>query len=376
MRVAIVGCGQLARMLALSGIPLGIKFSFIADDGLLTNTDCVDGLGTIVPWQFGVDAGDLYQALEKPDVVTVEKEQVDIRLLQALEHYTLIRPGVSAIEQTQSRLAEKRLLERLGVSCADYYCGEDLGVAVAKLGYPFLLKSLSGGYDGKNQWLIDSDEALANYLKDRGDNSPEVLAEQWIHFQRELSLIAVRDAKGAISFYPLTENSHHHGILYRSIAPAENVSDQEISQAQCSLQKIMDSLDYVGVMAMECFSTDQGLLVNELAPRVHNSGHWTQTGGVTSQFENHIRAIAGMEPGSTGCSAVAAGMINLLGTTEPPFAAIGDRSTLHWYNKQPKPGRKQGHVNFVANSMAGVVDSIAEFEKVYEDSRPTTSVLK
>ncbi len=360
MRVAIVGCGQLARMLALSGIPLGIKFSFIADQGPEMNIDCVAGLGLTVPWQAGDCVSELYQRLGQPDVVTVEKEQLDINLLKALSEYCEICPGVEAVEKTQNRLYERQLLDGLSIPVAEYCYGASVEKAARQLAYPFVLKSLDNGYDGKNQWLIKASEDLAAFNSIQ--QKPEVLAEKWLQFERELSLIAGRNKEGAMVFYPLAENLHCDGILHSTIAPAPDISDPLLAQAQGYLTTIMNALDYVGVMAMECFVTSNGLIVNELAPRVHNSGHWTQAGSFTCQFENHLRAITGMELGSTQTYG-AAGMVNLLGTSEPPIKAIGHCASLHWYNKEPRPGRKLGHVNFVEGSLDKVITHMTAFEQ-------------
>jgi 5-(carboxyamino)imidazole ribonucleotide synthase len=362
MHVAIIGCGQLARMLALAGIPLGIKFSFICDTGRQSDTSCVNGLGVIVYWQAESCVESLYKTLDKPDIITVEKEQIDLKLLRELNHFCAIYPNIDAIEATKDRYKERCLLECLNIPVAPYSFGQSIEQAVTQLGYPLVFKSIDEGYDGKNQWQIKNAEQLQALIQLQQQHQQVLIAEQWIDFERELSLIAARNREGQIVFYPLIENIHHNGILYRSTVPAANMTAALQAQAESYLEKIMNKLDYIGVMAMECFATTQELIVNELAPRVHNSGHWTQLGSPTCQFENHLRAITGMTLGSTRSYGFA-GMINLLGTSHPPSDAISSNSTLYWYNKKPRPGRKQGHVNFIDMSREALDQNMGQFEE-------------
>ena len=362
MHIAIIGCGQLARMLALAGIPMGLQFSFIADKGESTDTRCVDGLGTVVYWTPDASAESLFQQSGKPDIITVEKEQIDSHILQALNNSYAVYPNIDSIEMTKDRYKERCLLNRLEIPVAEYSFGEGVEAAASQLGYPLVLKSIAEGYDGKNQWVIKSPQQLQQLLASGALDESTILSEKWINFDRELSLIGVRGRDAQISFYPLIENVHRDGILCRSIAPAADLTPALVGKAQDYLARIMHSLDYVGVMAMECFATPDELIVNELAPRVHNSGHWTQLGSVTCQFENHLRAIAGLPLGSTRCHGVA-GMLNLLGNARPPMDAIGDSSKLYWYNKESRPGRKQGHVNFLESSREQLHLNMQKFEQ-------------
>lgn len=347
MRIAIVGCGQLARMMALAGLPLGLQFSFVADDGGHGDTRCVDGLGIVAPWQPGQWIKLLYDQLGRPDVVTVEKEQVDLELLRELNTYCKVFPSVEAIAHCQRRDSEKKLLEKLKIPAAPYGYQQPLETSIEQLGYPVVVKSVDEGYDGKNQWLLHNDHDLQEF-KQRGDDgvSGNYLVEAWIRFDKEVSLIAVRSSLGTIRHYPLTENNHSNGILIRSMAPAANIQPQMLKRARNYMDRLLEDMDYVGVLAMECFVSGESILVNELAPRVHNSGHWTQMGSITCQFENHLRAISGLPLGSTQSHGVS-GMINLLGISEPPINAITGQSSLHWYNKAVRPGRKLGHINFL-----------------------------
>ncbi|MEW6982195.1 5-(carboxyamino)imidazole ribonucleotide synthase [Colwelliaceae bacterium 6471] len=356
MHIAIVGCGQLSRMLALAGIPLGIKFSFINDDDH-QDTACVDGLGTVVAldenWRNDSSLEPLYQALGKLDCITIEKEQVDSELLVALQAHVKIYPNIEAIKACQHRLAEKKLLENLSIATAPYLHNVSAQLAMQKLNLPMVVKSCREGYDGKNQWQLKTTKDVEDFdllLRESANNNPaleDYIVEAWVPFEKEVSLISVRSVNGEIAHYPLTENTHESGILKSSIAPARQLTDRQTQLAQAYMEKLLTSLDYVGVLAMECFIKGDELVVNELAPRVHNSGHWTQMGSVTCQFENHVRALCGQVLGSTELLG-SAGMVNLIGTDKPPLEALSKSSKLYWYNKSVRPMRKLGHINFLA----------------------------
>lgn len=359
MRIGIIGCGQLARMLALAGLPLGLKFSFVADTGSDTDLSCVEGLGLIAPWQAGDNLADLYDALGQPDAFTVEKEQVDLNLLQGLAAFCRIAPSVNSVAHCKSRIEEKQLLAQLQIPSAPFCYGIDLNQSAKEIGLPMVLKSLHDGYDGKNQWLVKDDRQLAQLAA--SPPQTDYLAEQWIAFDREVSLIGVRSTTGETQFYPLTENVHHQGILVRSIAPAQGITPMMQQTAEDYMRAIFDDLAYVGVLAMELFVVGDKLLVNELAPRVHNSGHWTQLGAMTCQFENHLRAIVGLPLGATQAQGATA-MLNLLGTAAAPREALTANASLHWYNKTPQPQRKVGHININACDHAQLQQQIAQVE--------------
>ena len=348
MRVAIVGCGQLSRMLALAGIPLGLKFSFIAD----ANEDavCVEGLGLIVRYVSGSDAKQLYEDLGRPDCVTIEKEQTESALLDELSKYCDVFPNASAVSVCQHRYQERKLLERLSIPCAPYQYEVTASDSLAELTLPVVVKSCCEGYDGKNQWVLKTLDDVAAFDKQL---ESDYIIEQWIPFEKELSQVSARSVTGEIVHYALTENAHKDGMLRQSIAPAENVPESLIEQAQAYMCKVLESLNYVGVLAIEFFVVDGNLLVNELAPRVHNSGHWTQSGSITSQFENHLRAITGMTLGSTANHSLA-GMVNFIGQAIPAHFSLSPYSTLHWYDKSVRPGRKLGHINVVAQDYASL----------------------
>lgn len=359
MHIAIVGCGQLARMLALAGIPLGLKFSFIVNPDEQKDTACIDGFGAIACWQKGVAIGELYIALGRPDIVTIEKESVDLSLLTELEKYCKVYPSAKSVFYSQNRYHEKLLLKKLDITTADFKYGNSLESCAKSMGYPLVIKSISEGYDGKNQWRLKeyADITIINQQA----NIENCIVEKWVPYQFEFSIIAARSVNGQFVVYPPTENLHTNGVLVRSIVPASQLEQESIDIAIAYIKKIMRELDYVGVMAMECFFADGQVLVNELAPRVHNSGHWTQAASITSQFENHIRAIANFELGATRLTG-SAGMLNLLGADVPPLEVLSSQTSLHWYNKLPRDGRKVGHINFVGDSREEVLADIGAVE--------------
>lgn len=349
MQVAILGCGQLARMMALAGMPMGMHFSFLAE----SNEDiaAVAGLGKIVTMQDGDRAEDLYEALGRPQVITVEREQFDVNKVRQFVGYCAVHPVPEAIYQCQNRWRQKQLLVATGVShtpCQPLRGGSDLEDALARFGDPLVIKHTEQGYDGKAQWRLKTDDDKAAFLGqahwgDGADDTVFYLAEPTMAFEREVSFIAVRSLDGEIRFYPATENVHEHGVLLRSVAPAMELPEHIVEEAQAGLARVLAHLGYVGVMAMECFIAGDQWWVNELAPRVHNSGHWTQLAGVASQFENHLRAVAGWPLGSTQLHG-AAGMLNLLGVPLDQKEMLAQGVGLHWYNKSVRPGRKVGHL--------------------------------
>jgi 5-(carboxyamino)imidazole ribonucleotide synthase len=363
MRIAVVGCGQLSRMLAIAGIPLGIQFSFVKDDAGQSN-ECVEGLGVIQASPAKVsdtnqydkkEIEQLYKDLGQPDCITVEKEQVDLELLIALADFCPIYPGIAAIKACQHRGQEKQLLASLDIPTSPYFYNTKAVEAVQKLGFPVMVKSCTEGYDGKNQWLIKTDADAEQF---DALNSQDYIIEAFVAFDKEISQVSVRSKEGDIKHYSLADNHHEKGILIGSVAPAVNISEQLSAKAQAYMESLLTELDYVGVLAMECFVTGDSLMVNELAPRVHNSGHWTQLGSVTCQFENHIRAIAGICLGNTKQISTA-GMFNIIGTEQPSFDVLDENATLYWYNKTVRANRKLGHINFLGENHEEVNKKIA-----------------
>jgi 5-(carboxyamino)imidazole ribonucleotide synthase len=377
LQIAILGCGQLARMLAQAARPLGISCNFAAIAG--EGTSCVDGLGKVVAW----DAGDvaassaetLYRALGSPAVITVERESIDVELLRALQVHCRVYPDPDSVHYCQNRRLERRLLAATDIPCSPHreaFCAADVVRGAELLGLPLVVKSAESGYDGKHQWRLrsaaDIEAFCASYP--RGD----WLLEQWVDFTREVSVVAVRSAQGEFRAYPVTENIHEDGILHVSIVPCRKVSQGLQQLAIDYSARIMQELGYVGVMAVEYFVLQDQVWVNEMAPRVHNSGHWTMLPVVASQFENHVRAICDLPLGSTTPAAASShlGMVNILG--EPAgFAAWGGMQ-VHDYNKSPRPGRKLGHVNVQASNEADLMRQLEEiYRKLYRHGLPASA---
>jgi 5-(carboxyamino)imidazole ribonucleotide synthase len=341
MRVGVLGGGQLGRMLALAGHPLGLKFTFLDPTPDAPMAPVADG----IPLAYDDPAG-LDRLAAASDVVTWEFENVGVEAVRRLEGRTTLLPSAEALLVKHDRLNEKRFFEKLKIPTARYVPAstfDEFERASAQIGYPLVIKSRRLGYDGKGQAVLrDPRHARAAWEALKG---APTLVEECIAFDRELSILAVRGRDGEIAYYPLTENYHKSGILRWSIAPAPGAGDALATQATEHARTVLEHLNYAGVLAIEFFETKGRLLANELAPRVHNSGHWTIEGAVTSQFENHLRAVVGLPPGSTSARGLA-GMINILGEF-PDLSAIATipGAHIHLYGKSARPGRKLGHVN-------------------------------
>lgn len=342
--VAVVGGGQLGRMLALAGIPLGLRFRFLEPNP----APPVSHLGEVVQAPYDDPEG-LDRLVEGAQVVTYEFENVPVAAARRLSRGAPVHPTPAALAMAQDRLTEKEAFRSLGIETAPFLpvdSRDALEAAVGVLGYPTVLKTRRLGYDGKGQTILTSEEDL-DPAWDRLGGRPLIL-EGFVPFDRELSILAVRGLHGEVVKYPLVENHHESGILVRSLAPAPAVTEELQEAGQGIAHTILEHLDYVGVLAVELFQVGDRLLANELAPRVHNSGHWTQDGAVTSQFENHLRAILGLPLGSTDVRGERAAMVNLLG--RPPLRSrvlAVPGAHLHLYDKEPRPARKVGHVNLV-----------------------------
>jgi 5-(carboxyamino)imidazole ribonucleotide synthase len=340
MRIGILGAGQLGRMLALAGYPLGYRFRFLDHSRAAAAAD----LGEIVVAEFS-DYNGLARFADGLDVVTYEFENVPVAAAEFLAARLPVYPPPRALASAHDRAVEKGFFERLGVPTTKVATADtldELRAGIADIGLPAVLKTRRMGYDGKGQAVVRTDaeiEAAWNTL-----HGVPLLAEAFVPFDRELSIIGVRGRTGETTFYPLTENEHEDGMLLVSIAPAPNVDGQLQKRAEQYLAAIMDDLDYVGVLALELFQRGDDLLANELAPRVHNSGHWTIEGAVASQFENHIRAIAGLPLGSTESIGHCA-MVNLIGEMPDRAALLAiEGAHLHLYGKETRARRKLGHV--------------------------------
>lgn len=342
MRIGIIGAGQLGQMLGLAGERLGLSFTFLDP----APRPPAGSIGPVLSFPFDSDAG-ISQLAASADVLTYEFENVSVDAIESIAGDATVFPPTEALRIAQDRLSEKRLFEELGIPVASYVAvdsAQELREAVHELGYPAILKTRRMGYDGKGQRLIHDEPGVTTSWEALGGRP--VLAEQWIAFDREVSAIGARNISGEIAVYPITENHHSEGILRTSRAP--DASQDIAEHARDYLTRLLERLRYVGVLALEFFVKGNQLFANEFAPRVHNSGHWTIEGAATSQFENHLRAILDMPLGDT--SAVAhAGMINLIGTI-PAAAAGGRRGYLHDYGKQPRPGRKLGHITVLADN--------------------------
>ena len=336
-RVGIVGAGQLGRMLALAGYPLGIRCVFL-------DRSAAAPAGQVAPILTGEleDAAQLTALAACSDVLTFDWENISGSALAPLEKLTLVRPPRAALEASQDRLAEKALFSKLRIPVAAHAAVDDkrqLMLAIRKLGLPGVLKTRRLGYDGKGQFVLRDPAHIDEAWTAIGGTG--LIYEKFQKFSREVSIVGARSATGQTVFYPLSANVHGGGILHYSIAPF--VSGRLEGAAQTYLKRVMKALAYVGVLTIEFFVVEGRLVANEMAPRVHNSGHWTIEGCVTSQFENHLRAICGLPLGSTRALGHAA-MINFLGQMPDLERLLSiDGLAYHDYGKEPRPGRKVGH---------------------------------
>jgi 5-(carboxyamino)imidazole ribonucleotide synthase len=334
-------------MLALAGYPLGHSFAFF---DVSEGAPCKE-LGAITIGSF-----EDHKALEgfasQCDVVTYEFENVPCSAARHLAQFVPVYPPPQALEVSQDRLVEKEFLQRLGIATPRFKPAnseQELRDACETLGLPCMVKTRRFGYDGKGQRMVETEEAIAAAWRDLGGSA--LIVEGFVPFSRELSVIAVRAQDGSVLTYPLAQNDHRNGILHRSEVPAPDLSPELRQAAHDIASKVLAELSYVGVIGIELFQVRGELLANELAPRVHNSGHATIDGVVTSQFENHIRAITGMPLGSVEPHARAV-MFNLIGTV-PPIETVSSvaNAKLHLYGKAPRPGRKLGHVTLLNPSV-------------------------
>src|ERR1700756_5687394 len=333
-------------MLALAGYPLGLHFRFL-------DPSPEAPVGRIAQ-RVTADYTD-HAALEKfssgLELVTYEFENVPVEAAKFLAERVPVYPPPAALEAAQDRVAEKTRFRSLGIGTTDFLPiakPTEFEAAVKELGLPAVLKTSRMGYDGKGQWILRTTEDVVR-AKAELPNVAHIL-ERFVPFRRELSVLAVRSSSGETAFYPLVENHHRGGILRLSLAPAPGLDPAVQRAAEDIARRVLESLKYIGVLAIEFFEHEGRLLANEMAPRVHNSGHWTIEGAVTSQFENHLRAVLDLPLGSTGAAGHCA-MLNLIGDLPeaPDVLAVPD-AHLHFYGKLPRPGRKLGHVTLRAAS--------------------------
>jgi 5-(carboxyamino)imidazole ribonucleotide synthase len=346
VHVGILGGGQLGRMMAFAGHPLGLAFTVLSPDPSAPAGVAADLI--VADYE---DPAALDRLADVCDVVTYEFENVPSGAVRRLRDQGVpVRPNAQALVASSDRMEEKELFTRLGIPTVPYQAVSapgEMDAAVRAIGLPAVLKTRRFGYDGKGQRVLRVSEDVEGSFTGLG-GGPLVL-EGFCAFQRELSIVAVRGLDGQTAFYPLVENRHEAGILRLSRAPAPELSLELQNRAEGYARALLEALDYVGVLTLEMFDDGIDLLANEIAPRVHNSGHWTIEGAETSQFENHLRAITGMPLGSTAPRGQSA-MINLIGEAgdvQPVLSTPG--AHLHLYGKAPRPGRKIGHVTVCAD---------------------------
>jgi 5-(carboxyamino)imidazole ribonucleotide synthase len=363
--IGILGGGQLGYMLALAGYPLGLHFRFFDPSPEAP----VGRIASRVTAEF-TDEYALEKFANGLELVTYEFENVPVAAARFLAERVPVFPPPAALEAAQDRLREKRLFQELGIPATEFAAVTDsdaLDAAVKKIGLPAVLKTCRMGYDGKGQWTLRTAEDVArakSQLPVEGSaaahDGPPFILERFVPFTRELSVLAVRGRTGETAVYPLVENHHRGGILRLALAPAPRLDPAIQRAAEDAARRVCESLQYVGVLAIEFFEHDGCLLANEMAPRVHNSGHWTIEGAVTSQFENHLRAVMGLPLGLTSAIGSSA-MLNLIGEAPDPAEVLTMRDThLHLYGKSSRPGRKLGHVTLRAGSPEQLASRLAE----------------
>ncbi|HXR18606.1 MAG TPA: 5-(carboxyamino)imidazole ribonucleotide synthase [Steroidobacteraceae bacterium] len=348
MSIGVVGAGQLGAMLGLAGIPLGLDFLFL-------DRSADTPAGRFAPVLTGdfADQSLLRQLAERSEVITFDWENISVEALRSATRSTRTRiaPPLRALAAAQDRLVEKRTFERLSIATTRFAPVDSrrmLERAIARIGLPGVLKTRRFGYDGKGQLLLrrpqDCDQAWQRL------GSAPLLYEQFVPFDYEVSILGVRGRRGETAIYPLNRNYHADGILRLTLSPWQ--APQLLRAAAAHLKRVLEAFDYVGVLAIEFFVHQGRLIANEMAPRVHNSGHWSIEGALTSQFENHVRAIAGLPLGSTAARGHAL-MINLIGQMPPRDALLSEPGLhLHDYGKEPRHGRKLGHCTVVETSAA------------------------
>jgi len=340
VKIGIVGGGQLGRMLALAGYPLGLEFRVLEPKPAASAGDVAEHV------QGGYDDPEALDAFaEGLDVVTYEFENVPRASADRLAARLPVYPPPPALDVAQDRLDEKTFFRDHGIPTAPFERVDDregLEAALGKLGTPAVLKTRRFGYDGKGQVVIEAPSDADAAWEELGGRP--LILEGFVPFRREMSILSVRDTSGNLVTYPLIENGHREGILVRSRAPAPDVDEELAATARSYAQRVTEALGYVGVLAIELFEHEGRLLANEMAPRVHNSGHWSIEGAETSQFENHVRAVAGLPLGTTELVGTSI-MLNLIGRVPPIEEMLAvEGAHVHLYAKAPRPGRKLGHV--------------------------------
>lgn len=364
MTLGILGGGQLGRMLALAGYPLGLHCRF------LDPAPQAPVIPLAAHVQGAYDDVDVLRGFaEGLEVVTYEFENVPVTATRWLAEHVPVYPPPQALEVAQDRLSEKTLFQRLEIPTppfAPVATLAELRQAVGAVGLPAVLKTRRFGYDGKGQHVLrelaDLERAWA------ASGGVPLLLEGFVPFVREISLLAARSRDGHTVCYPVVENQHREGILRLSLAPAPDWTPQLQARAESYMRRVLEALEYVGVLAIEFFQYADQLLANEMAPRVHNSGHWTIEGAETSQFENHLRAVVGLPLGAPTARGHSA-MLNIIGRLPQPHAVLAiPGAHLHLYDKAPRPGRKLGHITLRHDDAAALHSWLARLHEVVPGS--------
>jgi len=368
VRVGVLGGGQLGRMLGLAGVPLGMQFTFFDPSPEASAAE----VGDLIVGNYDDDAA-LLRLCDAVDVVTFEFENVPVRAAELVASRRPLWPPVSTLHVAQDRVREKECFNLLGIPTAPFAAVDSLDElrdAVTRIGLPGILKTRTLGYDGKGQAMLRTEDDVVKAWDAVG--GVPLVYEGFVNFTRELSILAVRGRDGVVVTYPLVENSHSEGILRLSVAPAPAVSDAVAEAAAALATRILDHLWYVGLLAIELFETADGLVANEMAPRVHNSGHWTIEGAETSQFENHLRAVCDLPLGDTATRGHAA-MLNVIGTAPTPSAILhADAAAhVHLYGKREAPRRKIGHVTVRGNDANDVATRVSAIRRVLANTTPS-----
>ena len=372
--VGILGGGQLARMMALAGARLGLRFRIVDT----VKDACASQVAPLTCADYN-DFDAMTSFSDGIDVATFDFENVPADTAMFLAARVPVFPNPQALAAAQDRLEEKQLFQKLGMATPAFETvdtREDLDAATTKVGFPCILKTRRLGYDGKGQIRLKSKDDLNAAWAKLGD--VPLILESMVPFEREISVIAVRGRQGEFATYPLTQNFHQHSILSASLAPAPNIGAmQEVAVSYA--KKLADELDYVGVFALELFVHQGRLLANEMAPRVHNSGHWTIEGAVTSQFENHLRAVLGLPLGSPAATQKAAVMLNWIDEV-PQALPVLSEPLGHWhdYGKTPRPGRKVGHATVVgeAANVAATLSRLSAAMNRPDQIEPVLSAMR
>jgi 5-(carboxyamino)imidazole ribonucleotide synthase len=358
-RIGVLGGGQLGQMLGLAAIPLGIECVFY--DPSPDAPARVAGRHVCAAWD---DRDALARFAESVDVITFEFENVPTASLAFLAGVRPVRPGVRSLELTCDRIREKEFLRDAGVPVQPFAAvatAADLDLALATVGPHGVLKTRTLGYDGKGQRVVRAAAELAPAWAELGQRP--CIYEAFVPFDREISVVATRALDGTTAVYPIVENLHTQGILFRSIAPAR-VPESLAAAATRHARSVLEGLGHVGTLALEMFVADHALVANEIAPRVHNSGHWTIQGARTSQFENHMRAVAGLPLGDPGAHAFSA-MVNLIGGVPEAGEVLAiPGASAQFYGKAPRPGRKVAHMNVVAASREELLARLDPIESI------------